>query len=342
MAGLGGDRDRRIRAFEFGLVWCPEREALAGHGCRTAVTIERVAIVVVTYNSAPLLPRLLSSLEAATEGLASYELIVVDNASDDDSLGVARTLAPDATLVDLGANLGYAAGFNAGCAAARPYDAVLVANPDMCLHPGSVTRLAAELSDARVGIAVPRVESETGDLVRSLRREPTVGRAFGEAVLGGRIAGHIPALGEVVQARRTYDQPGPADWACGAAMLISKDCLANVGAWDESFFLYSEETDFALRARDAGYSLQYVPDALVEHKGGDAHVSPHLWTILTRNRVTLFARRHGRVRSSLFRAGVTLNELLRSATGSSTHRAALRALLSSDENDTRTTSQVAS
>jgi N-acetylglucosaminyl-diphospho-decaprenol L-rhamnosyltransferase len=289
--------------------------------------IERIAVVVVTYNSAPLLPRLLASIDGAAAGLR-YELVVVDNASSDDSIAVARGNAPDATIVDLGANRGYAAGFNAGCEAAAPFDAVLVANPDMWLLPGSITRLAAAVATGSTGIAVPRIEDEAGALVRSLRREPTVTRAVGEALLGGRVAGRFAPLGETVQDSRVYAHPTTADWASGAAMLITADCLRTVGRWDESFFLYSEETDFALRARDAGFELRYVPDATVCHLGGDVHTSPELWTTLTRNRVALYARRHGRMRTAMFRGAVTVNELLRAATGSETHRAALRALLS--------------
>jgi len=289
--------------------------------------IERIAVVVVTYNSAPLLPRLLGSLDGATAGLP-YELVVADNASTDDSVAVARSHAPSATIVDLGANRGYAAGFNAGCDAAGPFDAVFIANPDMWLLPESLARLAGAAGDTGVGITVPRIENEAGDLVRSLRREPTVGRALGEALLGGRLAGRFEPLGETVQDPRVYGRASTADWASGAAMLITAACARAVGRWDESFFLYSEETDFALRARDAGFELRYVPEATVCHLGGDVHASPELWSTLTRNRIALYSRRHGRARSAMFRGAVTLNELLRCATGSATHRAALRALLS--------------
>jgi GT2 family glycosyltransferase len=125
---------------------------------------------------------------------------------------------------------------------------------------------------------------------------------------------------------RRYESPATADWASGAAMMISAACFAAVGPWDESFFLYAEETDYALRAADAGFALRYVPDATAVHIGGEAHDSPQLWSLLMANRVRLFASRHGRARTAAFRAALVLNEALRAA-GSRTHRAGLRALL---------------
>ncbi|MCZ7627704.1 MAG: glycosyltransferase [Microthrixaceae bacterium] len=67
---------------------------------------------------------------------------------------------------------------------------------------------------------------------------------------------------------RDYARERDADWATGAAMLISAECLAAVGPWDESFFLYSEETDYCLRARDRGFKLRYSPKATATHIGG--------------------------------------------------------------------------
>ena len=118
-------------------------------------------------------------------------------------------------------------------------------------------------------------------LLRSLRRRPTVLRAWGESLLGGERAGRFSPLGELVLDDDSYERAGPADWATGAAMLVSAECLRDVGAWDESYFLYSEETDFALRAWDAGYRLVYVPAAHAVHLEGESHTSPALYALLT-------------------------------------------------------------
>lgn len=285
-----------------------------------------LTVVVVTYNSAPLLPALFASFDDGLAGVDRAEVVVVDNASSDGSADAARRLCPAATVIDAGANLGYAAAINLGIRARRQGGAVLVLNPDVRLTPGSARALLRALDDPTVGIAAPRLEHEDGAVQFSLRRAPTVARALGEAVLGGTLAGRLAWCGEVVTDRRVYQSGADAEWATGAALAIAPRCIDAVGEWDESFFLYSEETDYALRARDAGLRLRYVAGAVVTHAGGDAHRSPTLWALLVRNRVRLYRKRHGAAGTAAFGAAVVLNEAIRSR--HATHRAALRALLS--------------
>lgn len=286
----------------------------------------RVTAVVVTYNSADVLPGLLEALPGAFGDRGPAELVVADNASRDATLAAAASAAPGATVVEMGRNAGYAAGLNAAVRRAAPSDAILLLNPDARPRAGSVPRMVEALRKPGVCAVVPRLVHPDGRTAPSLRRDPTVLRALGEALLGGRRAGRFAALGEVVRDPAAYEREGPVAWATGAAMLIDRRCLEALDGWEESFFLYSEETEFALRAREAGYRLWYVPDAVVEHIGGEAPTSPELWSLLTLNRVRLFRRRHSRVRSVAFYGAVLLNEAVRAVRGG-THRAALRSLL---------------
>ena len=111
-------------------------------------------------------------------------------------------------------------------------------------------------------------------------------------------------------------------------MLISAQCWRACAPWDESFFLYSEETDFALRARDAGYATRFTPQARAVHLGGESRQSSGLWSLLVLNRVRLYRRRRGRLRGVAFWAALLLRELSRAAIGRRPSRAAARALLS--------------
>ncbi len=110
-------------------------------------------------------------------------------------------------------------------------------------------------------------------------------------------------------------------------MLISRQCLAAVGPWDESWFLYSEEVDYALRAHDAGFSVQYEPLASAVHLGGASAIDPALWSLVVRNKLRLHRRRHGRIHSSAYAAAVLTGEALRALAGRSTSRAALRSVI---------------
>ncbi len=287
-----------------------------------------ISIVIVTYRSAKLLPELFQSLPLGLAGVSDFEFIVVDNASDDATLAMVCDLLPSAKLIISDRNGGYAAGVNVGIRASLATEAVLVLNPDVRLRLGCVKALLGRLQQPGIGITVPRILSEDGRIQHSLHRCPTIFRAWGEAILGGNLAGHIQPFGETVVDSNAYFQPTCSAWASGAAMMISIQCLQAVGEWNESFFLYSEETDYCLRAGDAGFKIQLELNAEAIHIGGEMSSSPRLWAMQAWNRVRLYQSRHGRVASAMYRAGVIINEALRAACGSRIHRAGLASVLS--------------
>ena len=288
--------------------------------------LERVAVVVVMYNSQALLADLVASLGAGLAGL-DYELVAVDNASPDNSVDVIQALAPSATIVSAGRNGGYAAGINAGVAAAAAHTAILVLNSDVRLGAGCVAELLESLRKPGVGIVVPRLVDAEGRVIDSMRREPTVARAFCDAILGARRAGRFKGIGEVVTDRRAYERLQLTDWAEGSTQLISAECWRACGSWDESFFLYSEETEYNLRARDLGYATVYVPTAKATHLEGGSGISHSLWTLQVLNRIKLFRRRHGRPATALFWLATLIREASRAALGRGNSRAAAHALL---------------
>ncbi|MEV7009742.1 glycosyltransferase family 2 protein [Streptosporangium sp. NPDC051022] len=290
----------------------------------------RIAIVIVTYNSAQVLEGCLRSLRDGARDTHLVHVVVADNASKDDTLRIAKEAADlPMQIVQLGRNAGYAAAINAGVDAVSidELDAVLVLNPDCRLRPGSLLPLAEALRQPGRGITAPRLVNPDGSLQPSLRRMPTVGRALVEALIGGIRAGRIGTLGEMVTAPEEYERPGSAIWATGAAMLISTDVIRKIGPWDESFLLYSEETEYALRALDHGWTLWYEPASVVEHIGGESSVNPTLAALLTVNRVRLFQRRRGPLASSAFYCVVLLGEALRALAGRRTAKASVVALL---------------
>ncbi|SDI66272.1 glycosyltransferase [Nonomuraea jiangxiensis] len=286
-----------------------------------------LAIVIVSYFSARVIGDCLRSLAPA--GAGDARVIVVDNDSTDDTIAVAREALPGVEVIATGRNGGFAAGVNAGIAAAPGCD-VLVLNPDTRLLPGSIDTLRAALAVPGTGIAVPRITGDSGEPHLSLRRRPTVLRALGEALLGGHRAGRVPALGELVVSPANYERDGTADWATGAAWLVSARCAEALGPLDERYFLYSEETEYMLRAGDRGFAVRYAEAAHAVHLGGDQAVSSRLWALSAANRVRLHRERHGRPRALLMWLAVVLNEtiraLTRGRTGGARHRAALRAL----------------
>lgn len=277
-----------------------------------------VAAVVVTYNSEEHVAALLDSIPAALGGL-SGSVVVVDNGSTDGTLAIVD--ARSDCVVVRSVNDGYAAGMNRAVRSSPPARALLILNPDATLDPDSVPRMLAVLDKPGVGIVAPRVREADGELSPTLRRGPTLARVGGLSFTGW------PRFAERVEDPREYDREHDVDWAVGAILLIDSECYAALGGMDESYFLYSEETDFSLRASDAGWSTRYTPTAGAVHIGGGSGESSMTHVMKILNRIRIYHRRTGPVRGWLYFGSSVLIELRRAILGRGRSWAAVRALL---------------
>ena len=277
-----------------------------------------VLIAIVTYNSEQVILDLLASIPGALGGLTA-ETIIVDNDSRDGTVGLVSGRA-DCRVVRQ-ANLGYAAGINRAVRELPGPQPVLVLNPDVRLQPDCVRLMYSTLVHTNAGVVSPRVLDERGRLVLSMRREPRVGRALGLNWTG------LPGLSEYVTDEPSYSQPGLCDWVLGAVVMVSRRCHEVLGGWDETFFLYSEETDFCLRARDAGWVTRHVPDAVAVHIGAQSGQSARIHAMQVVNRVRLFRRRNPLGRSILYFGAAVLSEFSWLARGRPHSAISIRALL---------------
>jgi GT2 family glycosyltransferase len=274
-----------------------------------------VAVIVVTYNSEACVGDLLESL---VDGGAD-SVIVVDCGSSDATVRVVEGHA--GVRLVRSTNVGYAGGINRGVREAPDADAYVVLNPDLVARPGLVDALKAALVGPGVGLTVPLVLDSDGRRQDSLRREPSIPRAIGLNWTG------LPLFSEYVKGDQAYLGPRDVDWALGAAVMFSRACYEAVGPWDESFFLYSEETDFCLRARDAGWRTRFVPEATVVHHGGGSGRSDTTHVMQVVNRVRLYARRHSTPASYVYLAANVLSELSWIVRGHKQSKASVRGLL---------------
>ena len=210
-----------------------------------------VSVIVVNFNGQRYLETCLNALEQQD---LECEIVLVDNASEDDSVAFVRERFPAVRLVELDRNLGFAGGNNAGArAASGRYLAFL--NNDTRVAPswlGALRRAIDGTPD--VGFVTsrvvymhnPSVIDSAGDcLTRS-------GGAFkrGHGAPSERLARPLEVFG-----------------ACGAACLFRREVFEAAGGFDEDFFLSHEDVDLSYRARLLGYRCQYVPDAVVAHAG---------------------------------------------------------------------------
>ncbi|WP_051973035.1 glycosyltransferase family 2 protein [Cryobacterium sp. MLB-32] len=278
-----------------------------------------VAAVVVTYNSTRHVGDLLDSLPAAFAGL-TYSVVVVDNDSTD---GTPELLArrPDCTVIRA-SNDGYAAGINRAVLDSPEAATILILNPDATLDPDSVPRMLEVLRRRPgAGIIAPRVREEDGSLSPTLRRGPTLGRVGGLSFTG------LPVFTERIEIRSEYQNEHEVDWAVGAVLLVDRHCFDALAGLDESFFLYSEETDFSLRARDAGWSTVYTPRAGAMHIGGGSGESAATHTMQMLNRIRIYRRRTGTLRAWLYFSLTIVVELRRAILGQRMSWTTVRALL---------------
>jgi GT2 family glycosyltransferase len=199
---------------------------------------ESVTVILVTYNSRTILQQTLPPLAALPH------LVVVDNASDDDTVAVVRTLAPHATLIEAGANLGFGRANNLALERVTTPHALLL-NPDCTLGTGAIEALvAAAQRYPEAAILAPKLYDAPGQLGLCYR----------------------PPFW-APQPRTLIDPDGDlcTEFLTGAAMLLDMRKMRQVGFFDPWFFLYLEDDDLCLRARRAGHTLVLVHDATVLH-----------------------------------------------------------------------------
>jgi GT2 family glycosyltransferase len=237
-----------------------------------------LAVVVVSYNVAALLRECLDSIrDAAAHAPFRVHIIVVDNASHDDSLAVAHA-SPGTTTIANTTNIGFGAACNQGFAIARaagaPY--VLFLNPDARLAPGAIQALVQSLETApRIGLVGPAVIGPDGLPQLPRRRFPTVADLMIESTpldwRGNGAPGRAwPFVGDRMARYRAADLPdrsGGVDWLSGSCILVRADAFDAVGGFDPAFFMYFEETDLARRLERAGWGRRYLAEATVMHHG---------------------------------------------------------------------------
>ncbi len=282
-----------------------------------------ICVLTVTHNNAEDIKGFVGSLRAETEDL-TIRVVAADNSSADATVAE-LAVHGDVTVVRTGGNLGYAGGINAAAEHAGDAGAVLVLNPDLRVDRGALAAMLRRLRQIGSGIVVPRLADDDGSTYPSLRREPTVSRAFGDALAGRRLSGRPGWLSEIEYDDEAYTFAHPVDWATGAALLVDVSLARRLGTWNEAFFLYSEETDYFRRARDAGAAVWFEPAATMVHRRGGSGQSPELTALMAVNRVRYAQLHRSPGYAALFRCMVLLAETLRMHEAG--HRLAVPALL---------------
>lgn len=239
-----------------------------------------VSAIVVNRDGRELLLECLASIRNALAAVREpSEIVVVDNGSADGSVEAVGVHFPEARVVALAENLGFAGGVNAGVAASTGAWLLLL-NNDATIEPGGVAALlAAAAGRPRVGSLAAQMRFARGGALNSA--------GLGVDRLGVAFDRHI---GEPPQS--AGDAVVEVFGASAGGALLRRAMLDDVGGFDASFFMYLDDADLAWRARMAGWTALYVPGAVVHHhhSASSVHNSPFKHLHVGRNRVRLLAK----------------------------------------------------
>jgi len=220
-----------------------------------------ITIIIVNYKTPELVCKAVSiAQEQAFSDNINLHIVVVDNGSDDGSLAMIRSACPDIEMIDAGANIGFSAGNNLVLKnIVTPY--ALLLNSDAFIQKNMLGRLIEVMEkNPEIGVIGPRVLNPDGSDQDYPNRFPTILEMMRRAIIGAQ----FPAKGKNT---RTVI---PIERIHGCCLMMRREVLRQIGLLDEQFFMYDEDMDWCLRARNAGWQLALVADASVIHLGGQS------------------------------------------------------------------------
>ena len=252
--------------------------------------MSEIAIVVVNFNAQEDLDRCLRSLHAHPPS-RSHEIVVVDNASTDDSVAQTRRDWPSVRLVELDTNVGFGRGCNVGFRQTHG-PLVLLLNNDTLIPSGALDHLVeALLSDDDCAAAGPRIIDGAGEIEISWGRMIGPVNELRQKALTRLHGLGIPPIKALVT-RRAHEVHFP-DWVSGACLLVRRSDAESVGLLDERFYMYAEDVDFCAALRRRGRRILFTPAAEIHHLGGrSASAAPEATAVAYRRSQLAFYAKH--------------------------------------------------
>jgi GT2 family glycosyltransferase len=197
-----------------------------------------------------------------------WQLLIIDNASTDASLERFEATEVPTRIVRNEKNVGFAAGVNTALKLVDTPFALLL-NPDAFVHPGCVEALLERaVSTPKAAAVGAGLRNPDGSLQAAARNEPSPLTHLVEAFRLYPVLRYVPGIGRWYLLLSKQDVARTADWVVGACVLVRLAAVAEVGPFDDSYFMYAEELDWCVRARRKGWQIWFEPAAVATHRLG--------------------------------------------------------------------------
>jgi GT2 family glycosyltransferase len=273
----------------------------------------KISIVIVSYNVRRFLDHCLESVERALQGINSYEVFVVDNASQDDTLTVLPEKYPWVKFIPNEENLGFARANNIAIRKATG-EYILLLNPDTIVEKSTLREVIRFMDDhSEVGGAGVMMHNEDGTIAPESRRAVPTPWVSALKMLGFTrryYMSHLP-----------WNEPCQIEVISGAFCMLRHKALDAIGLLDEDFFMYGEDIDLSYRLLRGGWQNWYVPQSIIHFKGKSTRKSDYRYVHVFYQAMLIFFRKHYSHLSILytlpvkaaiyFRAFIALIDLLR-------------------------------
>lgn len=268
-----------------------------------------LSISIVNWNTCNLLDQCISSIQKASPGI-EYEIIVVDNASSDNSVQMLKDKHPDVIVVVNSDNAGFASANNQAYARSSGRYFMLL-NPDTICLSESLSELVHFMdANPSAGVAGPLVLNQDRSLQYSWARFPSLSSEcmgkLDRLIMPQRIC---PETAE--QTRNVG--PFQTDWVGGCALAARRNAIEQIGLMDDSLFMYSEETDWCLRFHKAGWTIHVDPLAEIVHLGGQSsmQVADNCVGHLFNSKIAYFRKHHGQLPAAILKMSFVVRKGLR-------------------------------
>jgi len=267
-----------------------------------------LSIIIVSWNTAELTEKCLESVFSNPPN-RDYEVWVVDNASNDNSVERIRKRFPNVLIIENPQNIGFGRANNLAMdRASGKYIGLL--NSDTVVYPGTFTNLIDFMNDhPRAGACGSHYKNPDGSLQTSCYPFPTLFREIWRLLHLDKIL----TYGVYQMSGWDLEEPREVDVLQGASLLLRKEALEKVGLFDPAYFMYTEEVDLCFRLKKAGWSLFWVPTSIIKHFGGQStrQAASDMFIRLYQSKLIFFRKQYGNFSAWGYKAILLITTIIR-------------------------------